>query len=119
MGSVEILRRVARQANIWHPREDRASINFRPIFNFSQDALPRHARQPSPPISSPRPFSLSLQRSLLLQRSANLRGVANRTAVSFMLNALALALPFIFDERNLRDPVNLDPLLTHRHAPAR
>jgi hypothetical protein len=43
--------RVGCHANIWHPR-DRVSINFRPIFNFSQDALLCHAKQSSPPISS-------------------------------------------------------------------
>lgn len=36
--------RVGCHANIWHPR-DRASINFRPIFNFSQDALLCRARE--------------------------------------------------------------------------
>jgi len=38
--------RVACHVNIWYLRDRAFSINFRPIFNFSQDALLCHAKQP-------------------------------------------------------------------------
>lgn len=103
---------------------DRVSINFRPIFNFNQDALLRHAKQPSPPISSscpspspslppsfcaPRspyhPRSLQVRKHLRKGWQGNFRGnsaVRSPRWVAGDEDSLSVLLPFVFrDETNV------------------
>lgn len=101
--------RVACHANIWHSRDRAFSINFRPIFNFSQDALLCRAKQPPRrrqsrrsrcPPRHPSP-SLGIRKHLGVANSGGVPRLAFST-VNARDGAHSMLLPFVFrgDGRN-------------------